>query len=351
MTESDNKFSGHYQRVVFPRGEQNDFLDKVQSKLKLSIREFAKIAGICVRSMTDWKREKFSISLPALKKLCQKARIPLPKNIRIKNPFWYVYRGGKVGGSVVYKKYGRIGGNPEYRKKRWYEWWERVGRFNPNKYFVAKEITLPQKNTELAEFIGIILGDGGISSSQVTITLNKFSDRYFINYIKKLFYKLFRIRPAIYKRKREKVASIVASRSELVKFLVDIGLKIGGKVRQQVEVPHWIEESQSFIKACLKGLFDTDGCFYTDRHLYKDKTYFNCGMNFTNRSLPILNFFKINLKKFGLHPTQKTEFSIFLRKEKDIIQYFKEIGSSNPKHLNKFKKYFKNRYGGVPKWS
>jgi len=37
--------------------------------------------------MTDWKREKFLISIPGLKKLCQKAGIPLTKDIKIKEPF------------------------------------------------------------------------------------------------------------------------------------------------------------------------------------------------------------------------------------------------------------------------
>ena len=74
-------------------------------------------------------------------------------------------------------------------------------------------------------------------------------------------------------------------------------------------------------------------------------------MNFTNRSLPILNFFKDNLIKLGFHPRQKTPFSIFLRIENEINRYFKEIGSSNPKHFSKFKKYFENKFGEVPKWT
>ena len=36
--------------------------------------------------------------------------------------------------------------------------------------------------------------------------------------------------------------------------------------------------------------------------------------------------------------------------EDKIIDYFQTIGSSNPKHLKKFKQYFKNKHGGVPKW-
>ncbi len=346
MTELGNKFSPHHKRVIFLKGKQKDFLEKIQGRLKLNNKKLARISGICIRSMADWKREKFSMSLPALKKLCQRALIPLPKNIRVEDPLWYVYRGGKSGGQVVYKKYGRIGGNPEYRKKRWYEWWERIGRFNPNKYFVAKKIAFPQKNTELAEFVGIILGDGGISSKQVTVTLNKFDDKYFIKHVKQLFYELFRINTAVYERKGEKAISIVASRSELVDFLVDTGLKIGGKVRQQVGIPRWIKKSEDFTKACLRGLFDTDGCFYIDKHRYKNKIYLNAGMNFANHSLPVLQFFEDYLERLGFHPTRK-KFNILLRKEGEIIEYFKKVGSSNYKHLNKFEHYLRRIRGGV----
>lgn len=287
--------------------------------------------------------------MSGIKKICKKIKIGLPKNIKIENPFWYASKGGKIGNIVAYKKYGRIGGDPEYTKKRWHEWWEREGKFKSKIIKKCKPIIKPKFSKELAEFVGVILGDGGITSRQITVTLNKFDDKDFSIYVSDLFKKLFEVNVSAYER--ESVINIVASRVELVKFLTRIGLKVGGKVRQQVGVPNWINESKIFIKSCLRGLLDTDGCFYIDKHKYKDKIYLNCGVNFTNRSLPILNFFRDNLVKLGYHPTQKTEFSIFLRREEEIVRYFKEIGSSNPKHLNKFIKYFKNKFGEVPKWT
>ncbi len=340
----------YYQRVVFPKGKQRDFLEQIQKKLDLELKDFAGLVGLSTRSLTDWKREKFLMSLPALKKLCQKAELPLPKNIEIKPPFWYVCKGGKAGGLVVYKKYGIIGGDQKYRKKKWYEWWEKIGRLNPNKYFIAREIALPKKDIELAEFIGILLGDGGITKKQITITLNRLEDRDFVPYIKALIQKLFTVSPSVSERKDEGTTSIVVSRMKLVQFLVSMGLSIGSKVEHQIDIPSWIKKSDIAIKFCLRGLFDTDGCLYIDKHNYKDKIYYNIGMNFTNRSLPILSFFKRSLEKLGFHPTQKTEFAVFLRRENEIISYFQEIGSSQPKYLNKLKKYLENKYGGVPKW-
>jgi len=334
-------------RVFFPKGEQGLFLERIQHKLNLNLGNFAKIAGVGVRSLSDWKREKNSVSFTSLKVLCKTANIELPKNIKIKDRFWYIKRAGRLGGLSSYKKYGKVGGNQEYRKKKWLEWWEKQGRFNPNQHFLTKDIIRPKESDMLAEFIGILLGDGGVSKRQVSITLNRIDDLEFSYYVRSLIDRLFSIKSSVNHREDKSVLNIVVSRTKLVSFLLEMGLKIGSKVRHQTGVPKWINKSDSFIKFCLRGLLDTDGCFYIDKHKYKDKIYLNCGINFTNRSLPILNFFKDNLVKFGYHPTQKTKFSIFLRREEEIIRYFGEIGSSNPKHLNKFQKYFNNKHGGV----
>lgn len=46
----------------------------------------------------------------------------------------------------------------------------------------------------------------------------------------------------------------------------------GSKYEQNVRVPNWILERQSYIKACLHGLFLTDGSVYDDRG-YKMANY------------------------------------------------------------------------------
>ena len=333
-------------RVIFLRkGKQKIFLNKLQTKLGMGLEDFSKIAGVCVRSMTDWKREKNSMSLFGLEALCKNAKINFPRNIEIRDKFWYIHKGARAGGLATFKKYGRIG-NEKYRKEKWFEWWNKIGKFNPNQYFAKKDITIPKESNQLAEMFGIILGDGCITKSQLTVTLNKDDDKNFINYVAKLFEDQFGVKPSLLGHKNANVINIVISRKKLIVFLLEKGLKIGNKVRQQVAVPRWIHLHNSFMKYCIRGLLDTDGCFFIDKHRYKDKIYYNCGINFTNRSLPLLNFFRDNLTKFGYHPTQKTEFSIFLRREDEIIRYFKEIGSSNPKHLNKFRKYLNNKLIG-----
>lgn len=159
---------------------------------------------------------------------------------------------------------------------------------------------------------------------------------------------VFDVRPAIYER--GSTVRIVVSRIKLIKFLLELEFSIGNKVKQQVRIPKWIAESPEFTKACIRGLLDTDGCFYVDHHKHNDNLYLNPGLSFTNRSKPILDFFKEGLEKLGFHPTQKTECCVFLRRENEIGRYFKEIGSSNPKHSEKYKSYLVNKHGEVAEW-
>lgn len=336
-------------RVLFPAGKQTEFLNQIQKSLNLNVDGLARIVGVHARTIRDWKREKFLISIVAVQKLSKESGVVLPKNnLELKEPFWYTKKGAVAGGMACYKKYGSLNSKyEEKRKRKWQEWWDKTGKFCLNPYFSYKEVQFPKNSVELAEFVGILLGDGGITKSQISITLNMVDDREFSFYVKKLIKGLFSVIPSISCREEKSILNIVISRKKLVDYLCKMGLYIGSKVRNQTRVPIWINESEDFIKACVRGLLDTDGCFFVDKHKYRDKIYHNCGLNFTNRSIPILNFFKNSLTRFGYHPTQKTKFSVFLRRESEVIRYFEEIGSSNPKHYNKFLKYLENKIGEV----
>ncbi|MFH1472891.1 MAG: LAGLIDADG family homing endonuclease [bacterium] len=219
-----------------------------------------------------------------------------------------------------------------------------------NSPFAPSLVIFPEHSTRLAEFIGILLGDGSITARQVVITLHKVDDKKYANYTARLAAKLFSLEVRPKERKKTNVNIVVLSRTLIVRFLNSMGLETGSKIRNQTGVPDWIKNNTGYRKMCLRGLFDTDGCFYVDKHVIKDKTYENAGMNFTNRSIPLLNFFKTTLDEMGFLPTQSSKYSITLRKEADIVRYFREIGSSNPKHSDKFKSY-QYKKGRVPKRS
>ena len=338
-------------RVKFQKGKQKEFIEDMQKTLGFSIDKMAELVNIHPRSLRDWRREKITMPLSALEIFCQTASINKPSNIEILEPFWYSDLGGKAGWQVVFEKYGGVPKNEKKRKAGWQRWWLSKGQYNPGGYFVTRKVNHPGKSTALAELVGILLGDGGITANQVKITLHRYDDKEYIKYVAQTCENLFRVKPSVLDHRNTVVSNITISRVKLVQYLIKTGLRVGNKVKQQVTVPDWIQDNSQYSKRCLRGLFDTDGSFFIDRHTHKNKTYLNCGIAFTNRSLPLLKFFRENLEKLGFHPTQKTAFTVFLRREDEINKYFSSIGSSNPKHLNKFINFYKNKYGEVPKWS
>lgn len=337
-------------RVEIQRISADKFLKEIKTQTGFSYIELSRICNVHRRSFSDWANGKTLMPIHVFQKLVQISGLQPP--FKVLPDHWHVKEAGKKGGIKRNQLFGnpgtfegrKLGGKNSYNKFLANpDFSKRVG------FVLEKNINYPVLSPSLAELVGIILGDGGISPYQLNITLNKSDDFDYSRYVSRLIKTVFGVQPAIYER--DSVINIVVSRVKLIKYLLKQELSIGSKVRQQVKVPEWVETSYDFIKACIRGLLDTDGCFYVDQHRYNGKLYLNPALNFTNRSVPLLQFFKRNLEKFGFHPTQKTKYSIFLRREDEIIRYFKEIGSSNSKHTTKFQSYLKIKYGEVPKWS
>ncbi len=328
-------------RVFFPKEKQRKFINKILSRI--SVKEAAKLCKLSERTIRDWRREKFLMDLGALKKLCKKTKILFPKNIEIREHYWYTRKGASVGGIAVWKKYGRIG-DPEYRKKRWYEWWEREGKskirlYKNNYIFSCKPIQKPNYSEKLAEFVGIVLGDGGITQRQITITLHEKDDREYAKFVVALIKRLFNVPVGTCHRKRDRAVNYIISRTELVRFCVDkLELKQGNKIKQQIGIPNWIKRNKQYRVACVRGLVDTDGCIFTHRYKVNGKWYNYKKLCFTSHSKPLRQSVYYIFKNIGLSPRFAGNRDVRLDSIKDMQKYFQLIGSHNPKHLNKYYK-------------
>lgn len=203
----------------------------------------------------------------------------------------------------------------------------------------------------LAELLGVLAGDGHLSKYQVTVTTNSETDHAHARFIQKTFHKIFGITPSIKPRPGARALTVCLSSKAACDLLYKLGMPYGHKIKNIRGIPDWIQDNSRYRIAFIRGLFDTDGCFYIDEHVIKGKLYKNPGMNFRNYSLPLLFFFESVLTGLDLSPTTTSKYSVVLRKEKNIVKYFCEVGSSNPKHLKKFRQYFKAKYGRVPKRS
>jgi len=326
-------------RVLFKPKEQKKFLNQSKKITGLSWVELAQLLKISNRTLTDWKKEKFSMSLKAVKLLSKRARLRFPENVEVKNPFWYVYKGAKIGGFAVYKKYGYIGGDPEKRKKKWYEWWEREGKYKKHPFInVCIPIKKPRKSKELAEFIGIAIGDGGISKYQIVITLHKINDLEYSKFVNNLMKKLFGISPSIYYRPNYSVINITISRVELVKFFVKMGLRIGNKIQQGINIPKWIKNNNRYKIACLRGLIDTDGSIIIHKYRSRGKYYTYKKIGFTSRSPFLLKSVSEILNGLNIKHRFMKRYDIRIEAKENVKNYFKIVGTHNPKHL---KRYYK----------
>lgn len=326
-------------RAKFKPGQQRLFIKNCLKKLNLSNNQAASFLKISVRTLTDWKREKFLIPLVIIKMLSQKTGVRLPKNLITVNQFWYAKKGGHLGGLAVYKKYGVIGGDRNYRLTRWRSWWKKEGQFKPHPILNAPlPFKKPEKSNQLSEFVGIMLGDGGISKYQLTISLNHKDDKMYGIFVSKMIKKLFNVNPAKYHDIKNSVNDFVVSRSELVKFCVEkLGLKIGNKIKQQIDIPNWIKNKKNFKKFCLRGLFDTDGCLVIHKYKVNGKLYIYKKMHFSSASPPLISSIIKSLKEFDFKPRlSHNGRNVWIDDQKEVARYLNVIGSSNPKHWKRF---------------
>jgi intein/homing endonuclease len=199
---------------------------------------------------------------------------------------------------------------------------------NLGKYSKSEEIILKRPNKNLAEFIGIMLGDGNIHGNNVRITIDKREEKY-KNYIKGLFRSLFKVEFHEWKDKSSNQLKLSKCNKELANLLVKYGLKRGNKLQNNVGIPQWIKKERLYSRSCLRGLIDTDGCVYWCK---RDKRVY---IKFTNASKNLLKDTKELSKALNIPFNNAGTNNICLYKRAKIVKYINEIGFSNNKHLSK----------------
>lgn len=331
-------------RIKFLLGKQKEFLLEVAKRSNLSTDELAKLAGIVPRSYRDWKREKLNINLEAAEFFSNKFGVILPEKKELMIERWLNLKKeiSKKGGLALFKKHGNPA-TPEGRRKGGAKTLSilRAKGIIPG----IKRYDLPSRYTEdLAEYVGILLGDGGITPGQVCVTLNGEADKDYVKFVADLKTYLFGTKPRILQRKDSKAIEIYLNGIQLVGYLTSIGLKIGNKVKQQVDVPIWIKASKSYKMACLRGLMDTDGGVFLHRYKVNGKVYIYKKICFSNHSLPLLYFVAQALKDLGLTPKMITKIEnkkVWLYNKEEVECYLSLVGTHNSRLL-KYQNGFSN---------
>ncbi len=182
-----------------------------------------------------------------------------------------------------------------------------------------------KKDGDLAELIGVILGDGHIErfprTESVTISSNA-KNKGFINRYSKLLETIFKKKPYIAKMSGSNCVRIRIFQKNISKRF---NIPSGARRYKKISVPRWIFKEEEYIIRYLRGLYEAEGsfCIHTPTSTYK--------LFFSNRNESMLrNVFRL-MKHLGFHPHQsKSNYSIQVSKREEVY---------NAVELLKFRNY------------
>lgn len=323
-------------RAVFEKGQLNRYLVQIVIDQGYSYLQLSKLIGIERHTLASWRREECLPSLEKLQFLSDYTQTPLPAVLETKSENW----GSTNAGLIRQQRYGctlstadRIKGGHNSQVNR---------HDNPDYYRklgcpIPRDFIFPDRNNHhLAEFIGILLGDGGIQNLHLSITLNSVADSDYIKYVSKLIYELFRYSPTISSRYPVKATVLLISGVNFISELLKLGMKVGDKVKQQVDVPNWIKKNINLSRWCLRGMMDTDGGVFRNTYTINGKSYYYLKICFSNLSQPLRRFAYKVLSSYSLSPSYVGNNQVWVASEKNVYKYMEIIGSSNKRLLRKF---------------
>lgn len=219
-----------------------------------------------------------------------------------------------------------------------------MGRIQELKYprkSHRKSIRIPTRSNRLAEFFGIMIGDGGISNPwQANITLNSKKDIQYSRYVTHLSKDLFGIVPYVFTYKTKNAVRILLNGVSLVDFLISKGLCKGNKLSQGLKIPEWIIKNPRFARACTRGLIDTDGCLYIHKHAVAGRVYENLGLTFSSRSPALISQVARIFEENKIMPHITTRGTdIYVYRAESVRRYLEVFGSSNVRITAVFEKW------------
>ena len=333
-------------RAVLETGEQNAFLEAARQALGMTWAQMAALCGVDRKTLFDWRQENSHIRNDALLRLASLSGVLLP-SIReiIVEDDWHS-RAGRRGAQTSLERYG----NPatvEGRSKGGLVTQQRRQE-NPEAYpwaTTAKWIREPELSPRLAELVGIILGDGNLNQYYVSITLHLWHERDYASFVARLFRELFEVEVRPRAEVVKTTCTVQVSSVNLVEYLIRLGLRPGNKTEQQVGVPAWVLDDDGLMRACVRGLMDTDGGPYPHVYEIGGRTYRYVKLNFSNYSRPLLDDVTAMLARLDFTPTGDGQTKMVLNRQEEVLRYYVEVGTHNVYHLDRFRQMGREFWG------
>lgn len=291
-------------RVHFKTGKQRELIHNFKITHAFTWKELAAFLEVKYSALLEWYREKRLLPFVVYKKLDM---------------------AGFYGSNII----SMLDDN----------WGQKKGGFTSKGSL--KEIKIPYHSIELAELIGIMLGDGNVQSFvrskkiatyMVRVAGNRKDEyRYITVHVANLVKSLFGVQPKLEKIRANRLSLVVHSKN-LVDYFIASGLKAGNKIDNQVTIPEWIFQKEDFLKACIRGLIDTDGSIYM-----AGKWPQIC---FKNHNSRLLQDFRRALIYLGYYASKATWNKVYISRKSDIQKFYKEIGFSNSKNARRYLGFF-----------
>ena len=154
-----------------------------------------------------------------------------------------------------------------------------------------------QEKLHSAYIIGVALGDGNLSCPNGRATRLRITcDTRYPKIAEEITHALQSLFPdnKVAFVPRETSYFDISVYSNKLDALLPWKVGCGSKSMQVAHVPVWIMQNPSYIKACLRGLLQTDGSIYHDRGYLM--------VNFTNIILPLVEDVVVMIQTLGFNP-------------------------------------------------
>lgn len=297
------------ERIRLPKELQRKLINRAKTKTDFSWSELAKLLNVNAHYLShELRNGKCTLSIFTFKQLCSISREEYAKDVvQIVPDNWGQKKGGSKSG----------GGKPKRVK------------------------ILSGESDELAEIIGIILGDGHIDKSfqsgQYAAKICGGADdlEYLEYFVTPLFLRVFGEHLKNFRFRKAKAVMFYVNDKSVVFTLEHFGLKPGNKKENDVYIPSWIFKNDCYLKACLRGLFDTDGTVFP-----KSSSHNVPQLELTSKIKGIQRTFRQGLLQLGFKPSKWSDSDspkCGLYAKKQVQRFVQEIGFHNPKHAKRYK--------------
>ncbi len=207
-------------------------------------------------------------------------------------------------------------------------------------------------NEELAEEIGWHIGDGSMNyyghqgqRGFYQLRGHIEDDReHYLTRIKPIFERVYGVKINLRDMPSTRVFGFQIWRNSIIQFKQTLGLPLGKKY--ELEIPKEFCNDPILLKACIRGLFDTDGCLY----LLKKNNKLYPIIQITTISKKLGEQLHYQLRELEFRATIHSQlynqdynrqrvYIVVIRGVEMLHKFFSEIQPKNQKHINKYYRF------------